>query len=177
MSILPNIITSFRIVGAFIMMFLKPLSPFFYVLYTLCGLSDAVDGFVARITKSSSALGAKLDSIADLVFYSVMLIKILPQLFERLPHIIWLFVALVLIIRAAAYIVAAVKYHRFASLHTLFNKITSAALFTVVYFIHTPILTFVCAVICILGGVSSAHELVLHIKSENYAEAKHKCKV
>lgn len=60
-----NIITGFRIVGS---IFLLPLSVFtleFYIVYLLCGLSDMIDGTIARKTDSVSELGSKLDTIAD----------------------------------------------------------------------------------------------------------------
>lgn len=40
----------------------------FTLIYLACGLSDVLDGYIARKTKSESTLGAKLDSIADLGF-------------------------------------------------------------------------------------------------------------
>ena len=73
---IPNIITAVRIIGAAVLLFVEPLVVPFYVIYTLCGLSDAIDGFVARLIGAESALGAKLDSVADLMFYAVMLIHL-----------------------------------------------------------------------------------------------------
>ena len=81
----PNCITCVRIIGALVLLWLKPLSTEFLIVYSLCGVSDALDGFIARATNTTSKFGTILDSIADLVFYSVMLLKVFPTLWDILP--------------------------------------------------------------------------------------------
>ena len=73
-----NILTISRIFLSVLLMCTHPLSCSFYILYVLCGLTDAVDGFVARKTGSASEMGAKLDTAADFLFVVVCLIKLLP---------------------------------------------------------------------------------------------------
>ena len=55
-------------------------SPMFFAIYALTGLTDVLDGWIARKMGSASQFGAKLDSVADLIFYAVMLIMIFPIL-------------------------------------------------------------------------------------------------
>ena len=43
-----DIITGLRICGAVTLLFLVPLSPVFYIVYTLTGLTDVLDGWAAR---------------------------------------------------------------------------------------------------------------------------------
>ena len=100
-----NMFTSMRILGAIFLLFIEPFNTAFYVIYTVSGVTDALDGFIARQTNTASELGAKLDSIADLCFYIVMLVRILPKLIEILPRIIWWFVAFAVLVRIAAYVV------------------------------------------------------------------------
>lgn len=76
--VLPNFVTGLRMVGTFLLLFTKAFSPAFYVVYSICGISDVLDGFLARRTGATSEFGARLDSVADLLFYTVMMIKILP---------------------------------------------------------------------------------------------------
>lgn len=83
----PNFITFLRIIGALWLCFIRPFTTAFYVVYTICGISDMLDGWVARMTGSAGEFGAKLDSIADLLFYSVMLLRIFPALWLSLIHI------------------------------------------------------------------------------------------
>ena len=63
-----NLITCVRILCAALLAFLPALSPAFYTLYLLAGVSDMLDGFVARRMNTVSSLGAKLDTLADIAF-------------------------------------------------------------------------------------------------------------
>ena len=83
-----NAITLLRISGTAVLLFLRPFSPAFFVVYTLTGVTDVLDGFVARKTGTASDFGAKLDSAADLLFYGVMLLKIFPVLSVILLHLL-----------------------------------------------------------------------------------------
>lgn len=128
------------------------------------------DGSIARATGNTSELGAKLDSVADMLYYAVMLVKILPHLVRRLPEWIWYVVALVIAIRVLSYVIAAVKYRRFASLHTYMNKLTGALIFTVPYFFYGEA-TFGFAIslsVCIVAGLASTEEVFIHLNARDY---------
>ena len=68
-----NTITFFRIAVSIVLLFCPAFSPPFYVFYIAAGLSDMLDGFVARKTDTVSKFGARLDTIADFVFVVVWL--------------------------------------------------------------------------------------------------------
>lgn len=163
---IPNLITSLRIFGAVALIFLTPQSREFYSVYALCGLSDLLDGFLARKLRTTSPFGAKLDSIADLSFYSVMLVRLLPVLWRRLPGWMWYLVGLVLSLRLSAYLVAAIRLHQFAAMHTVLNKLTGASLFGIgLALLLTNLgLTIYCLVVAVISFSSSAQELIHHIK-------------
>ena len=55
-----NIITGMRIVFSLPLLFIPLSSAWFYVFYLLCGLSDMVDGTVARRMGGASEFGARL---------------------------------------------------------------------------------------------------------------------
>jgi CDP-diacylglycerol--glycerol-3-phosphate 3-phosphatidyltransferase len=168
--VLPNIISCFRLFGTVALLFTDPLSTYFYVIYTLCGVSDVLDGTIARATGNTTELGAKLDSIADILFYAVMLFKILPLLIKALPGWIWYVVVSVIAVRIMAYIVAALKYRRFASLHTYLNKLTGALIFTVPYFFYGDG-SFVFAIsmtVCVVAAIASLEELAIHFFARDY---------
>ncbi len=167
---IPNFITSLRFLGTLLILFLSPLKPFYFVIYTATGITDLIDGFVARKMNTTSAFGARLDSIADLCFYSVSIIKLMPTLIKTLPRFIWLIVALILIMRTLSYIIAAVRFHRFAAHHTWLNKITGACVFMLPYFLITPFATVFCYVVCGIGILSTAEDLYIHITSQQYDE-------
>lgn len=165
---IPNCITSVRLLGAAALFFIKPFSLLFYIVYTLCGVTDVLDGMAARKLDASSELGSLLDSIADLIFYTAMLIYVIPYLWKRVPVGIWYTVGIIIILRVISYTTAGIKYHRFASLHTYGNKITGFYVFTLPYTILLPNQTAVCIVGCVLGMLSTLEELMIHLASSSY---------
>ena len=171
MKNIANIITVSRIITASLLFFAKPLSALFYALYTICGITDMLDGAVARAVHTESKTGALLDSIADLVFVAVYAIKLFETAIAVLPDWIYVVVVLVAVVRIAAYIIGGVKYHTFASRHTYMNKLTGAALFAVPYFFNHGI-GIICVVASALAVISAAEELIMNITSERFEPDK-----
>lgn len=73
---LADIVTLFRIVGAVLLIAIKPTSGLFLLLYTITGATDVIDGQIARKTNTSSEFGARLDSIADVYFLGLPHLKL-----------------------------------------------------------------------------------------------------
>ena len=161
---IPNILTALRMLGAVLLLFTKPLTLPFYLLHGFCGLTDALDGAFARALHASSRLGAQLDSIADLMFYSVMMGKLMPILWARMPGSVWWIVGAAVFIRLCAYGVAAVKEHRFSALHTLLNKLTGLLVFLIPWILALPVAVPLCHGVAAMALVSSSHELGLHLR-------------
>ncbi len=167
----PNMLTLLRLIGAVCLIFLKPLTGLYYIVYTVCGLTDALDGFIARKFDCCTPLGSKLDSVADLSFYIVMLVKLIPVLWLRLPRWFWLWIGAILVIRICAYLVAAWKYHRFASLHTYWNKATGLLVFLVPYMLATDVFVWFAGAVCTVATIGSGRELATHCRSKEYKAA------
>ena len=165
---LPNSITFLRIVGTMCLLFTKPLSTTFFVVYVITGITDVLDGFFARKLKLTSNFGAKLDSIADLLFYSFMIISIMPILFEKISVYIWIGVAVAVTFRLASYITAAIKFKKFASIHSYFNKITGFFVFSVPFILLLDFAEVLCWIVCFVGMLSSLYEFIYHLKSNMY---------
>lgn len=170
---LANAVTSLRLFGAIVLIFITPLSVPFYVVYTICGLSDGIDGTIARKMGTSSEFGARLDSVSDIIFYLVMFIKIMPVLWAVMPEWIWYIVAAALIVRLAAYGVAFLRYNRMAAIHTYLNKVTGALVFLIPYILLLPCEVTVCAVVAGIAAAASAEEFLIHLTNKKYqAERK-----
>lgn len=167
-----NAITCLRIVGTACLLFVKPFTLLFYVIYTLSGVSDLLDGLVARVTRTTSELGAKLDSAADLLFYAVMLLRVFPILLERLPMFIWYMVAVIIILRLMSYGVVAVKFKRFSSQHTYLNKLTGGGVFTVPYFLTCAWDWLACFGICVIAILAALEEILIHLTSREYRQER-----
>ena len=161
-------VTSTRIVFSFVLLMLPVSSTEFILIYTLIGMTDVLDGWLARKTGTASEFGARLDSIADLLFYGILLFRLLPALWLALPAAVWYVVSAVLFVRVLAYTTAAVKYHRFASLHTWLNKLTGGAVFLLPYvFAVSSGVTYGWAV-CFLALAAALEELTIHLSQKEY---------
>lgn len=163
-----DIITLIRMMGTTALVFLRPLSPAFLGVYSLTGLTDVLDGWIARKTKTASDFGARLDSMADLFFYAVMLFRVYPLLWNTLPGDIWYVVAAILILRITAYLTAMVKYRQFASLHTYLNKLTGGLLFFVPFVLSTEYAVTYCWIICVIAAIAAMEELIIHLQRRTY---------
>ena len=76
MNQLPNIITLLRIAGSIGLLLCDVTGVVFWIIYGLCGISDIVDGWLARKLKCVTRTGALLDSVADICFVDGNLIEI-----------------------------------------------------------------------------------------------------
>ncbi len=120
-----NIITLLRIPLSLCL--LLPMSTgIFLVLYALVGITDMADGIIARRWKAQSRLGARLDSIADMVMMGVIIYK----LFEMgAMALIWPWIVGIGVVRIASMIVVYAKHRVFGMLHTWANKLTGLLIF------------------------------------------------
>ena len=64
----PNIITLLRMAGSFGLLLCDVTGAAFWIIYALCGISDIVDGWLARKLNCVTRTGALLDSLADICF-------------------------------------------------------------------------------------------------------------
>ncbi|MDS1003847.1 CDP-alcohol phosphatidyltransferase family protein [Clostridium sporogenes] len=48
MKNIPNLITMIRILGITVLVFIRPFSEIFFIIYLICGISDILDGMIAR---------------------------------------------------------------------------------------------------------------------------------
>ena len=89
MKNIANYISISRAIMSVMLLIPETFSIVFYIIYVYCGISDMLDGFVARKSKNTSEIGARLDSIADIVFVIVAIVKILPVLSLSNGIVIW----------------------------------------------------------------------------------------
>ena len=111
-----TLITCFRILASASLLLCQPLSPAFYVLYIAAGISDMIDGPVARRTGTAGDFGAKLDTAADFSFMAVCLYKLLPVL--DVPLWLWVWIALIALAKTVNVVSGFVIQKRFVTLHT-----------------------------------------------------------
>ena len=151
-----NIITLCRILGSIGLLFCPVFSACFYGLHIFCGLTDMVDGTIARKTGAVSEFGSSLDTVADFLFVIVSFVKLVPVI--RIPVWLWVWVAVI----AAAKLVNLVRNFtqtkQMPALHTIANKTTGLCLFLLPLTISFVDLRYTAPVVCVLATIAAIQE-------------------
>ena len=151
-----NILTLCRIFGSILLLFFPAFSPGFYITYLLCGFSDMIDGAIARKTNTTSKFGSQLDTIADLIFVSVSLFKLLPAI--HIPGWLWLWGGAIAAIKIGTILWGYVVKKQLISLHTMMNKITGLLLFLWPLTISFAELKWIAIAVCSVATLSAIQE-------------------
>ena len=156
MKNLANDITIIRILCSVALLFFPAFSVAFYVLYITSGISDMVDGWVARMTHTVSELGAKLDTIADVVFVIACLVKLLPVL--DIPVWLYVWIGIIALNKIINIISGFVVQKRFVAVHSTMNKVTGLLLFVLPLTLSFIDLKYSAAVVCIFASFAAIQE-------------------
>ena len=151
-----NLITAIRILCSVALLFCAALSPWFYVLYITAGLSDMVDGWVARKTNTVSDFGSKLDTVADIIFVVACLVKLLPVL--HLPVWIYVWIGIIACIKVFNIVYSYVVRKQFLTDHNILNKVTGALLFLLPLTLSVIDVKYSAAVVCAVATVAGIQE-------------------
>ena len=114
-----------------------------------------LDGWLARKMNWTSPFGTFLDSLADLLFFLVVIAKVVLTI--TLPAFLLWGALTVALIRCICYF----RFHQFTSLHTYLNKLTGLLLFlSPIILLLIAIKTFgIVLLTCAL--LSSVEELII----------------
>lgn len=151
-----NIITGIRMVLSVALLFCPVFSPAFFALYITAGITDVLDGAVARKTGTVSELGSRLDTIADIVFTAVCLIKLLPVMHVPVWLCIW--IAVIAMIKAANIAAGIIRRKEFISVHYIINKAAGCLLFVFPLTLEFMDLRYSAAVVCMIATIAAVHE-------------------
>ena len=150
-------ITVSRILFSLLLLVFSPHSPFFAAFYLLCGLTDVLDGFVARKLHTESEKGAALDSAADLIFAVVYAVKILPCL--SIPLWVWIWTGLIAVSKATGILMESRKAHRLQIPHSFGNRLTGLLLFFLPLSACFADVKFGVILVCIIASLTALKEL------------------
>ena len=173
---IPNILTASRVLIAVIILFIKPFSIAFYVIYAWCGISDLFDGVIARAIKVESSLGSLLDTIGDVLLTLTGSFVTFKYMYQVDNLTIWGPLAAVLsifVFRAIGAIVTLARFKKFAMLHTIGNKVGMILLFLIPLFyelvgtVGAPIFIYAVSGVCILAAIE---EIVIEIIAKEFNE-------
>ncbi|NCB42634.1 MAG: CDP-alcohol phosphatidyltransferase family protein [Clostridia bacterium] len=127
----PNMLSVLRIFLSFLLIALTPVSAGFVVVYITIGITDVLDGFIARKFGFESDLGARLDSVADLVFYLILVFLFLKVFSPILQATHKTALIAIISIRFLNMLLTKLKYKRIVFLHTIANKLSGFLIFLI----------------------------------------------
>lgn len=156
MRLLPNIITSLRILGSVAMVFTSVNRADFWIIYAFCGVSDMLDGFLARRFNVESETGKKLDSIADLAMVVACAWRLVPS--TPLPSWIWWWTGAVAAVKFINIVSSLVVNHRISFPHTRSNRITGLLLFVMTPLIFWSGSPIPAAIVCSIATFAAVEE-------------------
>ncbi len=154
MTQLPNIITLLRIAGSLSLLLCDVMGVAYWIIYGLCGISDIVDGWLARRLKCVTKTGALLDSLADICFVACCAWKLLPIL--ELPQWLWPWAGVIVLIKVVNQLSALVMYRHCYFPHTAANKATGFLLFIAVPMTFYTVIPI--AIVAAIATFAAIHE-------------------
>ena len=158
-----NIITACRIVGSLILLPLSLPSVGFRLTYLLCGLSDMIDGTVARKTNGATAFGAKLDTAADFTFFAVSICKLYPIL--HLPAWLWVWASCIFAVKIGNLCAEWLCRKTLLSRHTRANKLTGLLLFLLPLTVTHLDIQYTAPIVCTAATVAAIQESIYLIQN------------
>ena len=156
-------ISILRILLSVCLPFTEPFTVLCSAIYALCGLTDILDGVVARATGTDDERGARLDTLADCFFVAAALITFLPVV--NIPSALWMIAGVILAVKAVTLLISVIKFKRPLLLHTYLNKLTGCLLFLapLVWRMAQP--AQLGGVLCAVAGAAALEELLITIVS------------
>ena len=118
-----------------------------------------IDGAVARKTGTVSEFGSRLDTIADIVFVAVCLIKVIPVL--DVPVWLYIWITIIAFIKMVNIAVGYIRQKEFISVHSLMNKMTGGLLFVFPLTLVYMDLRYSATVVCMVATVAAIQEWYL----------------
>ena len=167
MTFLPNLLTFCRFPGALGLLWFPVGSAPFWGCYLLCGLTDMLDGWLARRLQTESVSGARLDSAADPCFTLAVLLRLWPVL--AVSRTVIACCAVTALLRLGAAAVSKRRFGRFGFLHTRANKVTGLLLFLSLPLYWAVRKPFLLAPVCLTALLSAGQELYLAFKASEWA--------
>ena len=174
---IPNALSISRIFIIFVFIVVavmdSAIAPAAMVLFVLAGLTDMLDGPIARRVNNATELGAELDSLADHFMIIVAVFILIPALglWGWLLPAVWVALASKLI----SLVPALVKHRKIYFIHTTLSKITAVLLFlgAIIYFaLHSfvspqsaiNVLNIYLLVMIIIVFINSIEEILIILK-------------
>ena len=143
----------------------------FLIMFIIIGVTDKLDGTLARYLNQTTALGAKLDTIADMVFYPLIAL----WLYRFESGVIgewWNLVYFLLALYFFKMVTGKIKFGYVPAFHTIGAKTFSASLyFFMIAAILDPVLAkSIFPVLCVIGYINQMEETYILLTRDSVDE-------
>jgi len=163
---IPNFLSCLRIILAVTLLMITNNWYLFLIIYLFCGLSDVLDGYIARRYHLETLIGAKLDSLADFIFLITSLTCMIRSYGLLIPENIITGGVVVVVLRGVNVCITKKKFRQFGILHTVGNKLAG---FIIFFACPGAIVTGnMPLAIIIIPILSALEETLLLLKMDNY---------
>lgn len=164
-----NIISTARIIAAVSLFFFSKVSYPFVIVYVFCGITDLLDGRIARKLNITSSLGALLDTVGDILTYLAFIKILIMQNLIPGWFLVWYIIAMLGNLVAA--IIAQKRFGEFYFIHSLFGKALGAVLFILPLMLRVtdkiPNNNYIClSVICVVATLSAFETIYIQLKAK-----------
>jgi len=150
MKHIPNILSVLRIPLSISLLFMTA-SPVLYIpTYFVCGLTDVMDGYLARRFHWETKFGAKIDSIGDFVMLGSVFSSIFFVMKIKLERYMLLMISAVATLKATNLVLTRIKFKQWNAIHTIAGK-----LFNIPLFISLPV--------CMLVGAGNIPKIYMDV--------------
>ena len=133
---IPDILSFSRFPLSIVLLFLAKRPLWFVIVYIITGLTDLLDGWLARKFHWETDFGAKLDGFADIVFMLSLLGVVFGVLGRALLPQIELYViigvAVLALLKLVNLFYTKIKFKQWSTMHTLANKYTALPFYVLI---------------------------------------------
>tara|TARA_B100001029_G_C14948433_1_gene387317 strand:- start:66 stop:656 length:591 start_codon:yes stop_codon:yes gene_type:complete len=143
----------------------------FLIMFIIIGITDKLDGTIARYLNQTSHLGAKLDTMADMVFYPLIAL----WLYQFSPEVVsgwWNLIYILMGLFFLKLILGKIKFGEIPVFHTIGGKTFAASLyfFMIVAILNPNIAAKVFPILCLIGYINQVEEMYIFITRDNVDE-------
>ena len=143
----------------------------FLIMFIIIGVTDKLDGTLARYLNQTSHLGAKLDTMADMIFYPLIAIWI----YRFTPEVVkgwWILIIILAALFFIKMILGKIKFGEIPVFHTIGGKTFAASLyfFMIIAILYPEHAAQIFPVLCIIGYVNQLEEMYIFITRDKVDE-------
>jgi len=160
----PNILSLIRIPLSLLLWLLVDSPVCFTAVVLLIGITDVADGYLARKYQCATRIGAKLDSLADFIFF-VVIVVILVVHYKPIVYSIRVLVSAVAGLRVLSLVVGYLRFREIAFIHTWGNKFSGLCIYLSILLLPFALPQFVFHIVAWIALLAAVEEMFINATS------------